>query len=372
MKRIVKMSLLMAAVAAVALTTIATALANESGNGPGPNHAEVKGIISAVGEAATSTPATVTIQPVGGPAVTLKVVASTLITKAGLGKTTLADLAVGDRAEAKYDKDSMEASKISVSHPVAKHRGYEGTIKSIASPALTSTSFVLTPKKGGDVTINVNAQTKYKVPGLKDASLSNFKAGDKVSVLTVEMNSGLMALDVHLIPGKPVHVQRVGTIVAYTAATDTPITAGSITIKDKKGASSTFVVTSGTKIKFKHGATAVTPGYKATVVARRNPATDQYTAAEILVFGPKANKDDGLKGNKDDGLKGNKDDGLKGNKDDGLKSNKDDGLKSNKDDGLKSNKDDGLKSNKDDGLKSNKDDGPKANKHDGPKANKDD
>ncbi len=265
-------------------------------------------MLSAIDNApATSTPLTVTIQPAVGPPVTVKVVAKTVITKAGLGKVTFDDLAIDDRAMATYDPDSMEASKISVSHPVAKHHGYEGTIKSIVSPALTSTSFVLTPKKGGDITINVNAQTKYKVPGLKDATLSNFKVGDRVSVLVVELNSGLMALKVHLIPGKPIHVQRVGTIEAYVVPTATS-TPGSITIRDKKGDLSTFVVTSDTKIKFKHGATEVTQGYRATVVARRDPATDQFTAKEILVFGPKGNKDDGLKGNKDDGPKGNKDD----------------------------------------------------------------
>ncbi|MFH1140618.1 MAG: DUF5666 domain-containing protein [Chloroflexota bacterium] len=331
MKRIVKTALILATVTAIAIATIGTALAD----GPGQARAEVKGVIAAINEATTSTPPTVNIQPKEGPAVTVKVVASTLITKAGLGKATLGDLAVDDRAEATYNKDTLEASKISVSHPVAKHRGYEGTIKS-----LTATSFVLTPKKGGDVTINVNAQTRYKVPGLKDASLGNFKKGDRVSVLAVELNSGLMALNVNLIPGKPVHVQRVGTIVTYTAATDTPITLGSITIKDKKEATSTFVVTTDTKIKFKQGATAVTPGYRATVVARRDPATDQYTARDILVFGPKANKDDGLKGNKDNGPKANKDDGHKGNKDDGLKANKDDSPKGNKDDGPKANRDD--------------------------------
>ncbi|MEK7777802.1 MAG: DUF5666 domain-containing protein [Chloroflexota bacterium] len=328
MKQVVKISLLLAAMATIALATIGAALAD----GPelGPNHADVKGIISAIQPAATSTPATVTIQPVGGPAVTVKVVATTVITKSGLGKTTVDELEVGDVAVATYNKDTLEASKISVSRPVAKHRGLEGTIKSIASPALTSTSFVLTPKKGGDVTINVNAQTKYKVPGLKDASLSNFKAGDKVSVLVVELNSGFMALNVHLIPGKPVHVQRVGTIESYLAASST--TAGSITIKDKKEATSTFVVTTDTKIKFKHGATAVTPGYRATVVARRDTATDQYTAREILVFGPKGHedKDDGPTGHegKSNGPKGHedKDDGPKGHegKSNGPKASKDD------------------------------------------------
>ena len=92
----------------------------------------------------------------------------------------------------------------------------------------------------------------------------------------------------------------------------------SITIRDKKDDLFTFVVTSDIKTNFKHGATEVTQGYRATVVARRDPATAQFTAKEILVYGPKGHedKDDGPKGNKDDSHKGNKDDGPKGNKDD--------------------------------------------------------
>ena len=153
-----------------------------------------------------------------GLAVTVKVVATTVITKAGLGKVTLDDLAIDDRATATYDPDSMEASEISVSHPVVKHHGYEGIIKSIASPGLTLTSFVLAPKKGGDITINVNAQTKYKVPWLEEASLSNFKTGDRVVVLAVDLKGGLTALYVHLILSKPIHVHRVGSIETYQAA----------------------------------------------------------------------------------------------------------------------------------------------------------
>ena len=372
MKRIVKIALFLTAMAAIAIATIGAVLADGTGTSPGPNHAEVKGIISAITEATTSTPATVTIQPVGGPAVTVKVVAITVITKAGLGNTTVDELEVGDVAVAIYNKDTLEASKISVSRPVAKHHGYEGTIESIADPGATSTSFVLTPKKGGGTTINVNAETKYKVPGLKDATLANFKVGDRVAVLVVEMNGGWTALHVNLIPGKPVHVQRVGIIATYTAAsTSTP---GNITLKSKKGDLSTFVVTTDTKIKFKRGATAVTLGSKATVVARRDPATDKYTATEILVFGPKGHEgnNNGSKASKDNGPKGHED------KDDGPKASKDNGPKGHEGNNneSKASKDDGPKGHegKNNGPQANKDDSPKGHegKNNGPKTNKDD
>ncbi|MBI4297778.1 MAG: hypothetical protein HY676_04535 [Chloroflexi bacterium] len=260
-------ALMLALVAVFALVSVGAALAQT----PAPN-LEVKGAISAIDK--TVTPPTVTITPKEGSPVTLKIVASTIIIKAGLGKASLDDLAVNDRAVATYNQTSMEASRLAVSQPIAKHHTFVGTIKSKASA-----SFVVTTKQG-DATVNVNAQTKYNVPGVKNATLANFKEGDKVAVLAVETSSGNLVLHVVLIPGKPTFIHRVGTVDAYVAGT-------SITLKDKKGELSTFIVTADTKIVLKRGATAVSIGEQAIVVARRNPATDQFTAMSILVFGAK-------------------------------------------------------------------------------------
>lgn len=157
--------------------------------------------------------------------------------------------------------------------PTPELRGFSGTVKA----PLTANSFVLTTKTG-DVTINVNLQTKYKAPGVKDAIFANtVKVGVRVAVL---VNASNLALHVNLIPGKPVHVQRVGTVDTYVAGT-------SITVKGKKGELSTFLVTGATTIKFKKGATVIIKGVQVHVVARRDPATDQFTAREIQVFGPK-------------------------------------------------------------------------------------
>jgi len=166
----------------------------------------------------------------------------------------------------------------STSVPV-KHHAYTGTIKSMAA-----NSFVLTTKAKGDVTITVNADTKYHVPGVKDATWANFKVGDRATTMVTESNGTNTASHVNLIPAKPIHVVRTGTITAYTAGS-------SITIKDKKGDSSTFVINSDTKIQFRHGTTVVHVGDRATVSARRDPASDTYTAKHILDFGaPKTPK----------------------------------------------------------------------------------
>ena len=57
---------------------------------------------------------------------------------------------------------------------------FTGVISSTAS-----TSFVLITKKQRQVTINVNAETKYRVRGMKDTALPNLKAGDEVFVLVI-------------------------------------------------------------------------------------------------------------------------------------------------------------------------------------------
>ena len=241
-----------------------------------PSGKEVKGVITAIDK--TATLPTVTITPKEGSAVVLKVDTSTLITKTGLGNITINDLAINDQATASYNKDTNVASKITVIQPLGKRHSFEGTIKSKAG-----TNLVVTTKKG-DETFKVGSETQYKVPGVKNATLDNFNVGNKVSVSTVEVTTGStvvqMAQRMAYIPGKPIRVSRTGTITAYTANT-------SITIQDKKGASTTFVINGNTKISLKKGTTGITVGDQVTVTARRYPSESQFTAKTIIAFGAK-------------------------------------------------------------------------------------
>lgn len=271
MRHVLRIILPLAVVAVLVVVGVGTVMAQTSSS-----QLEVKGIISAINE--TATPPTVSITPKEGLPVVLKVDSNTTITKAGIGKATLDDLATNDRAVAIYNKDTMVASKISVSQPLEKYHGFVGNITSMSDD-----SFVVTTKNG-DVTITVNSETKYKVPGVENATLDSFNVGDKVAVLAVEVTTGStvenLALHVNLIPGKPTYIHRVGIIEDYQAST-------SITLKDKKGESSTFIVTGDTKIIFKKGATEVKVGDWATVIARRDPAAEQFTAKAIIVLGSK-------------------------------------------------------------------------------------
>jgi len=266
MRNSIRIVLMLAVVAVLSFVNTETALAKAP-----PSRHEITGVINAIDRPAS--PPTVTIVSSESLSVTLKITTSTVITKAGLGRATIDDLVMGDRAIAGYDEDTLLANRIIVSRPLVKHRTFVGTIKSMAS-----TNFVMATEKQGEVTINVNTGTKYGVPGVKDATLDSFKAGDKITVLAVEADSGNLALHVKLIPGRPIFVQRVGTITGLEPS-------NSITLQDKKGELSVFTINSDTKILFKKGGTELKIGERATVIARRVPGTEQFLAKDILVFG---------------------------------------------------------------------------------------
>jgi hypothetical protein len=237
----------------------------------GPSSLEAQGTILSVDTGAKE----VVIKTADGD-VTLMATDSTIITKGGMGKITIEELVAGDRAVAVYQTvdEVNNAIRIMAKAPLAKHHAYVGILINWSEGG-----FTVTPKKGDAVDIVVNDQTKYKVPGVKDATINNFKDDDKVAVLAVESDEVITALHVVLIPGKPVFVQRVGTIKDY-------VEDEYITLDGKKG-ESTFTVTADTKFISKNGA-LVPPedivGQRAVVIAQRVPSEDTFTARTILVF----------------------------------------------------------------------------------------
>ena len=277
MKKIMRIAVALALVVILLVVGAQTALAdtNTSATNASVTHAavsEVKGIITAIDK--TATPPTVTITPKDGSAVVLKVDTTTVITKSGTGKITINDLIVNDPVTATYNKDTNVAGRIMVMQPPEKHRAFEGTIKSIATPLI-----VVTEKKG-DETFQVNTDTQYKVPGVKDATLDNFKVGDKVSVLMVEANTTTstavqIAQRLTLIPARPIRVIHTGTVTAYSSNT-------SITIQDKKGTSTTFIINSDTKIHLKKGLTGIAVGDQVIVTGQMEPSETQFTAKMIM------------------------------------------------------------------------------------------
>lgn len=155
--------------------------------------------------------------------------------------------------------------------PGANRHAYFGVVKSVATG-----SFVLDTKQGETVTVLVTAQTRFHIPTLKNAKLPDLAEGDRAAVNGTPGPDGLTAKNVAVAPGKPTVQHRVGIVSAYTPDV-------SITIKDVKGGEETFALTADTVIRGPKGVTSVAVGDRVTVVARRQPATDVFTATAIVV-----------------------------------------------------------------------------------------
>lgn len=157
--------------------------------------------------------------------------------------------------------------------PVAgdKRHAYFGIVQSLGSD-----SFVLQTKKGEEVTVLVAAATRIHIPGLKTASQTDIMAGDRVAVNGKMAADGFTAKNIAVAPGKPLTRHGVGEVSAYADGT-------SITVTDKKGAATEYKLTADTLIKGPGGVTEVKIGDLVTVVARRVPAVDYYTATAIVV-----------------------------------------------------------------------------------------
>ena len=192
MNRILSIVMIPAIAATLALAGFGVAYAQTSSS----NNLHVTGMITAINPAATPAP-TVTITPEGTSAVVVTVVANAVITKEGTGTISLGGLAVGNRVVAAYDRTTMNAITITVKSPVEEREALVGTIKSIGS-----SSFVLTTKHQGDVTVTVDSNTLYRVPSVNNATLVDFNVRDRVAVMAVQSGGENLALHVNLIPGK--------------------------------------------------------------------------------------------------------------------------------------------------------------------------
>jgi hypothetical protein len=103
-------------------------------------------------------------------------------------------------------------------------------------------------------------------------------------VQVLQGDASLTALYIHVVPGKPEPVHRVGTVTAYTPG-------ASITVLDKKGGSSTFVLTPDTKILPEDRASELGVGSLVTIISRRDPTGGPLTAQGIVVHPPKGTEE---------------------------------------------------------------------------------
>jgi Cu/Ag efflux protein CusF len=110
--------------------------------------------------------------------ITLQVTPQTLIITKSTGKGTLADLTVGQKVEATYEKVSMKAIMIKVDFQIAQASAV-GTIKTVYS---NNSTLTITTLFRGDITLLVTADTMIRIGGKGVGAFSDLQAGQKVEV----------------------------------------------------------------------------------------------------------------------------------------------------------------------------------------------
>jgi len=154
----------------------------------------------------------------------------------------------------------------------ARHQYYTGSIQ-----VVSATSLVLVLREGSTQSFVLDSNTIVKVPTLgQSASVSDLHAGQKVGVHTVDNNGSLIARVIQVIPGKPVFMQRVGVVTAYTAGL-------SITITAEDGNAYTFAITSATRMLPSGPDRLLQVGSRVTIIMPRDVTGGIPTAAGIVV-----------------------------------------------------------------------------------------
>jgi uncharacterized protein DUF5666 len=150
---------------------------------------------------------------------------------------------------------------------------YKGTVAAAGDGGLT-----LILADGRSLTFVVTGDTKIQIPGAGSGSaLADVEVGAQALVQARKSENGLLtALRIHIIPGKPQEVHRVGTVTAYTPGV-------SITIQDKKGDASTFALTANTKILPQNRAAQLVVGVRVTIISRRDVTGGKLTAQGIVI-----------------------------------------------------------------------------------------
>lgn len=146
----------------------------------------------------------------------------------------------------------------------------QGTITAVSASALT-----IELKDGTTQAFVLSAQTQIKFTGATNQADAALAAGMRVSVQAQDTNGTLTALRVMVLPGKPVKVERVGLVTAYTPGS-------SISIAGKSGQIFTFTLTPATKILPKDRAETLAVGQRVTIISPRS-YRDQLIAKGIVI-----------------------------------------------------------------------------------------
>ena len=199
----------------------------------------VRGTIAAI----DTTAGTVTVHPAHGSDVTVLVDADTKISR-NEAPATLADLVVGDKAQAWYDGESLLASRLVASsaddddgddETPAPRKQLEGKVTKVSATALT-----VAPQRGAPVEVVLDGTTKYFVRGTP-ATNADVKVGNRVHV----------AYDRTTLVAAVVRVQNTNPHPALSniSGSVTAVSATEITITPHHGAAATLTLDATTVIK---------------------------------------------------------------------------------------------------------------------------
>lgn len=156
-----------------------------------------------------------------------------------------------------------------------KKENFQGIVQAVSADTLT-----ILVKDDTIVIVKVNQDTQVKVPSLKTASLADIKAGARLTIqATRDSSNTLVARFIHLIPGQPARIHRVGTVTAYTPG-------ASITIQAKDGNKTTFQVTAQTKILPEELKDQIKVGALVTIISPRQVSSGLLAAQGIVIHTP--------------------------------------------------------------------------------------
>jgi len=138
------------------------------------------------------------------------------------------------------------------------------------------TSLVIDQKKGGQVSILVNADTTFK--SKTEGAVP--QPGDQVIVRAARQDDdSFTAIKVQIIPSAPSHLHRVGEVTAYSAG-------ASMTVKNKKGETTTFQITADTVLLPAERADSLQVGSWVTIISPRDPGGSAVPVAKKIVIHP--------------------------------------------------------------------------------------
>jgi plastocyanin len=149
----------------------------------------------------------------------------------------------------------------------------EGTIRGIVK-AISANILTI-----GTANVSVVPETKYQVPGIKNATLADIKVGMNITAQIERINGHAYAALIAVVPITRHYVGEV-TAYSYNAANG-----GTITIKDKDGKTYSFEIAAGEFTIQPQGATVKT-GEQVTVLTRQVRDEDEPVAIGVQVTIP--------------------------------------------------------------------------------------